>query len=166
MKPQEVSAIRFIDEYLIGQIEEIKDKYPYFAFLLMAVGIEFLGKCINEEEEWQTRGKSRADFNRGLSIGPLNKYSGSTPDLYGCLRCGLVHALTPKGELVLSDIDATETLNCDSFYGDFVRACRMVIDREVDIPKKDLDKILFTVTTTEDGASNTGVTTTEVIDKQ
>ena len=147
-------------------IEEIKDEHPYFAFLLMAVGIEFLGKCINEDEEWQTSGKSRADFNRGLSIGPLNKYSGSTPDLYECLRCGLVHALTPSGGIVLSNSDKNVNLNCDSFYSDFVEACLMVIERKVVIPKKDLDMTLFTVTTTEDGSSNTGVTTTEVIDKQ
>lgn len=41
---EEKTVKEFIKEYLIDQIGEIKENYPYFAFLLMSVGIEFLGE--------------------------------------------------------------------------------------------------------------------------
>ena len=89
---EDVSVRKFIEDYLITQIGEIKPKYPYFAFLLMSVGIEFLGKCQNDYD-WDdfSRIKPNENFDNGLKIYPLKKYV--TTGLYDKLRNGFAHAL-------------------------------------------------------------------------
>lgn len=46
----------FISEYLKRHIKEIKGNgYPFEAFMLMSIGIEFLGKCVNISFDPQIR---------------------------------------------------------------------------------------------------------------
>jgi hypothetical protein len=46
MKPKE-----FIEVVLINELGEIVSHKPYISFALMAVGLEFLGKCIDTDEQ-------------------------------------------------------------------------------------------------------------------
>ena len=47
MKPKE-----FIDTVLINEVGAIHLQYPYISFAMIAIGIEFLGKCLNNYENW------------------------------------------------------------------------------------------------------------------
>ena len=49
---ENVTVENFIQDYLIKQIGEVKACHPYFAFALIAIGIEFLGKCQNSYTDW------------------------------------------------------------------------------------------------------------------
>lgn len=160
---EEKSVKEFIKEYLIDQIGEIKENYPYFAFLLMSVGIEFLGKC-QSSDDWNEPGNSRRDFDNGLEIKPLDEYKHF--DLYTNLRCGLAHALLTKGQLVLSDKGEKSAINCDEFYKKFKKACEQVINSTKDENnkiyingnieiKKELNDIFITITPTQNATNGT-----------
>lgn len=153
METKNITVREFINDYLINQIEDIKDKHPYFAFLLMAVGIEFLGQCINTKKKFNA-GNSEDNYELGLSIPSLNdaKYS----KLYENMRCGLVHSLITKGGLTLSNKECEGAINCEDFYNDFVAACNEVLSGKVVMPQKTLDDTFFVVTTTDGGTSITG----------
>ena len=151
-----VSVKDFIDEYLINEIGEIKEKYPYHAFLLMAVGIEFLGRYLSGYS-WEQKGVSETAFNNAiLELFPKGKYDNF--DLFHNLRCGLAHSLLMQGNLTLSDKKSEGSINCDEFYDDFVEACNKIIEMPPSNNRKSLDEKFFTVTTTENGASTTGNT--------
>lgn len=158
---QDVSVREFIEEYLIGHIGKIKEGYPYFAFLLMAVGIEFLGKCLNEFEDWDDYKftKPSDNFDEGLKVPSLNKYQNK--NLYYELRCGLAHSFLTNNGLKLSDKDGV--VNCEEFYKDFESACREVLAMK-NLPKKNLDSPFFTIANkvNADGSivSTTGHTST------
>lgn len=158
---KDVTVKDFIEKYLIDEIGAIKDEHPYLAFLSMAVGIEFLGKCCNHFTDWNKGGQSRNDFNGGMRIPSLNdtKYAGM--DLYSELRCGLAHSLLTKGDLCLTNqASVNGAIGCDEFYQDFVAACREVLDGKVQMPVKKLTDVFFTVTDDGQGNSITGVTST------
>lgn len=127
----------FIEDYLIKQIGEIKDRYPYFAFLLMAVGIEFLGKCLNKFEKWDELGHAKDDFNLGLEQFP-DKYKKLS--LYEDLRCGMAHSFQPNNGLKISNVGGNDStcISCDEFYIAFKTACEKVSSGEVPMPKKNL----------------------------
>lgn len=158
-----VSVRQFINEYLIGHIGTIKDQQPYFAFVLMAIGIEFLGKCLNKYSNWNyySKGQPARDFKRGMQLTPLKRYIKL--DLYHKLRCGLAHSLLTDGGLTLSDESGVNAISCKQFFQDFEAACKEVLAMK-NLPKKDLDLPFFTVTNTvnADGkiVSVTGHTTT------
>lgn len=156
MSNVDVTVREFIQNYLIDQIGDIKDRHPYFAFLLMAVGIEFLGKCQNSHD-WDDYGKvgPYKNFEKGLTIGPLQKYINR--GLYGTLRNGLAHALLIKQGIKVSQGDYPNALNSDTFYADFKEACESVLNAKdngcgkilttdgIEI-KKNLDATFFTIT--------------------
>lgn len=158
MTTKNVTVENFIKEYLIQQIGDIKDKQPYFAFTLMAIGIEFLGKCQNNNPNWNYYAKRQPqkDFNKGMGLAPLKKYKSY--NLYHKLRCGLAHSLSTNGNLSLSNKNKNKTLNSEEFYNAFAAACNEVLNGNVYMPKKKLSDTFFVVTTTDDGASITGST--------
>ena len=137
MKEKTYTVQEFIGECLIADIDKLKGEYPYFAFLLMATGIEFLGKCQNSIADWQTTGQGKSDFKKGLSLFPP-KYQGM--DLYNNLRCGLAHAFIPDKGLRLSDVKGQDNtvLSCEEFYDDFKAACNKVLSGQVAMPVKKL----------------------------
>ena len=137
MQEKTYTVQEFIEECLIADIGKLKSEYPYFAFLLLATGIEFLGKCQNNNADWQTTGQSESDFNTGLSLFPP-KYQGM--DLYNNLRCGLAHAFIPDKGLRLSDVKGQDNtvLSCEEFYDDFKAACNKVLSGQVAMPVKKL----------------------------
>lgn len=59
---KEVSLNDFLKDTII-QFGEIKDKYPYYAFLLISDGIEFLGKCIYKDN-FLSSNKNKKNFVR------------------------------------------------------------------------------------------------------
>ena len=152
-----VSARKFIEDYLIKQINTIKQDHPYFAFLLMAVGIEFLGRC-QSPNAWNDPKNTKTYFNCGLAVPPLCQYAKKYPDLYHQLRCGLAHAYRPDG-IILSNKGGVGDINCDDFYADFVAACRNVLADKAPKKVRNLDELFFAVTTTDDGTSTTATTT-------
>lgn len=159
------SGKEFIREYLIDKIEKLKDSEPYIAFLMMSIGIEFLGKCLNDKHDWDVSNMSESDFN--LAIGrlkSLKKYRSW--DLYHKLRCGLAHTMMVKSGLEIKDKGASTStcVSCEEFYNDFKAACEEVMNMSLPVKNLDAD---YLVIKEEDGAFATGSTaTTYSIKKQ
>ena len=163
MSSTDVTVRVFIKDYLITKIGEIKDTQPYFAFVLMAIGIEFLGKCQNEHD-WDDYKliQPRVNFNNGLNLAPLKKYANL--DLYDKLRNGLAHSLLIKQGINVSEGDYHNALNSNTFYSDFEAACNLVLNAKDDGSgkimtadgieiKKNLDATFFTI---ENGVNQDG----------
>ena len=133
----------FIRAVFIDDLDGIMaiDK-PYLCFIIMANGIEFLGRCINSSQNWEEDKVSSARFREAIENMPsLTKYrqylSGNgSYDLYGSLRCGLSHSAKPDYEITLSSKDEAPHLQinagrlnikCEDFHVDFKDACNHVI---------------------------------------
>lgn len=152
------SAKEFIQEYLIDKIGKLKDTEPYIAFLMMSIGIEFLGKCLNKKKKWDAENRSKKDFNLAIrSLESLKKYQSW--DLYNKLRCGLAHTMMVKSGLKIKDkgTSTSTCVSCEEFYNDFKTACEEVMNK----PRltKNLDADYF-VETEQGDASITGSTAT------
>lgn len=132
----------FIQQVFINEVGDLIEKHPYLAFMIMGIGIEFLGKCLTSgDSSWDVEGKSRSSFNTAVKkLVALKKYEPyldkRNHDLYGSLRCGLAHAAKPKYKITLSSknemANLTEfgdrlNLRCEDFYSDFKQACEEVI---------------------------------------
>ncbi|MBC8146983.1 MAG: hypothetical protein H8E98_03225 [Bacteroidetes bacterium] len=130
----------FIKSVLVDEVDSMIEKHPYISFIIMGIGIEFLGKCIDTSlNDWNVPGRSKRDFEKAINdIPSLQKYSTylSTFDLYGSFRCGLAHAVSPKYKITLSSKDemghlvqGTGRLNLkvEDFYADFKSAGEYVI---------------------------------------
>lgn len=135
VKPKE-----FIKSFLIDEIGNTINDHPYMSFIIMGIGIEFLGKCIDSKlKDWNKTGRSRADFESAIiKITPLKKYIPylSSHDMYSSFRCGLAHAVSPKVEITLSSkremghlVKNGKQINfkVEDFYQDFKLACEEVI---------------------------------------
>jgi len=161
----------FIQSTLIDGVGEIHETQPYIAFAVMAIGIEFLGKCINEYDDWNHRGRSQRDFE--LAINDLNSFIKYRPllashNLWTSLRNGLTHAFVPKGTLTLSskgeEAHFTDTsipivnLRCENFYEDFKNACKEVIERTIFASGKMDRNLLVVPDSPSSGISSTGGT--------
>lgn len=151
MKPKE-----FIQQVLIEEIGEILKNHPFIAFSLMAIGIEFLGKCLNEFENWDKSGRSKDDFELAVkSLNSLESYRTllTTHKLWDSLRNGFTHSFVPKGTLTLSSknqaphftkiTETTINLRCEDFYNDFKNACEEVIEMNNFKSKKMDNPLLF-----------------------
>ena len=153
----DISVRQFIQEYLIDDIGNIVKTHPYFAFLLMAVGIEFLGRC-QSTNDWNNTQNSKTYFDDGLAVPTLCQYATRYPNLYHQLRCGLAHAYHPDG-IIISNKGEEGDISCDDFYTDFVAACRNILADKAPKKVRNLDEFFFDVTTTDDGTSSTATTT-------
>ena len=132
----------FIQTVLINEIGELSDSHPYISFILMGIGIEFMGKCIDTSlAEWNVSGRSKRDFENAIKIIPsLKKYETFllTHQMYSSFRCGLAHAVSPKAQITLSSkqemahlVESNGRLNLkvEDFYIDFKEACVYVINQ-------------------------------------
>lgn len=127
----------FIQTLYIDEVADVKDKHPYMAYMVMAAGIEFLGKVKEQpqRQNWFLSGHSKEDFVNAIEQLPgLNAYSAIADELYVSLRCGMLHSSCPKNGLTLRDGNASETisiekteLSIDVFYDNFKEACNNVI---------------------------------------
>lgn len=126
----EISIKQFITEELCKTIEYIKEKHPYFAFGLIATGIEFLGACM-DSHQWNESGHSKTHFNSAISTFPtLQKYKSAK--LYSTLRCGMCHILTPKPSIQLANGEgiyhtSDNIIYIDTFYREFKDACTYLL---------------------------------------
>lgn len=132
---------QFFQQVLITEIGEIHLRYPYISFTAMSVGIEFLGKCLNEHDEWNyyAKGVPKQDFE--LAINTLNSFDKyraflTSHKLWDSLRNGFLHSFVPKGPVTLSSKDELANLvehngkinlRCEDLYTDFKGACEEVI---------------------------------------
>jgi hypothetical protein len=115
------------------------DDHPYISFIMMGIGIEFLGKCINSGlRDWSSGASGKVFGNAVKSIPSLQRYQQylTSHDLYGSFRCGLAHAVSPKYKITLSskqerahlvDDGGRLNLKVEDFYADFKLACEHVI---------------------------------------
>jgi hypothetical protein len=144
----------------------------------MAIGIEFLGKCINDQEDWNAQGRSKVDFE--LAVNSLSSLASYRPyltshNLWDSLRNGFLHSFVPKNTITLSSRDeadhfqlisaTTINLKCENFFQDFKNACREVVGMSLFLSGK-MDHPLLTVPSKPNSeTSNTAVsgsTTTQI----
>jgi hypothetical protein len=148
----QMTAGEFIEVYFITQVGQVVDSIPYMAFMVMGIGIEFLGKCVHSAKITDRTG-SRDRFEEAINTIPaFSKYKPligeKNPfDLYSSLRCGLAHAAVPKYEITITskkEHPHMETdpsgkcmnLACEDFYADFRQACEEVLGMPDPVAKK------------------------------
>jgi hypothetical protein len=131
----------FIKAVLIDELGTMINGHPYISFIIMGIGIEFLGKCLaTTRGDWNEGGHSGPDFEHAIkNIPSLNKYESylTTHKLYGSFRCGLAHAISPKVQVTLSskgelghliEQGGRINLKVEEFYEDFKQACEYTIN--------------------------------------
>jgi hypothetical protein len=104
-----VTPKEFIQNVLINELRDIQQKegHHYLSFGLIAQGIEFLGACIDDNDDFFIESKSRERFDKAIRILFPTEYhrflSGKHKpyDLYENLRCGLLHVFLPKSDIEL-----------------------------------------------------------------
>ena len=142
MNPKE-----FINTVLIHEIKDILDRHPYLSFLLVAVGIEFLGKCkLTKEATWNRINPAKA-FEEGMKLMCEVEPEYAKLNLKDELRNGFAHTFLPKSKIVLSEIkhgarnfqlnrSGQTILVAEIFYRDFVIACQKVLQEDFPINDK------------------------------
>ena len=154
----------FIQKFMIEDIGKLVDSHPYHSFLLISIGIEFLGKCLNGNE-WDDPNNSTNDFNNAIKdLRSFAKYRSIT-ELHDKLRCGLAHLNAPKKGILLdkdgNDLSASPViLGCRELYEDFKSACNEVLEDKEGKVKKDMNKEYIIVDST------TGSTVTSYKEKK
>lgn len=139
----------FINKILINNYQEILSQgFHYISFSLIALGIEFLGACIDDADDFGKIGKSGPRFRNAIEdLFPkqYQKFNDKNNDYDICnnLRNGLAHQLRPKSKIGLTHKKESEkfgtnhleinndklVLVAEEFYRDFRNACTEVIKR-------------------------------------
>ena len=128
---------------LIGEFGQIIDKgYHFISFGLLTAGIEFLGKCLQKNQDWHQAGTSKINFNFAIKkLMPKYHHLNLKYKLHDSLRNGFAHALAPKTGIFLTHKDENDnhlkedgglTLVIEDFYDDFKKACEAVISKKFD----------------------------------
>ncbi|MFA5413238.1 MAG: hypothetical protein WC348_01720 [Patescibacteria group bacterium] len=138
MLPKEFIRITFLEQY-----RQISYKYPYLSFVLIGIGIEFLGKCLDENRSWQQSGFSAIHFNMAINeLMPKYIPFNSQFNLCDSLRNGMTHALLPKhniglthreeakryGNYHLKIVNGQLILVAEDLYDDFRKACNIIME--------------------------------------
>lgn len=93
-----------LKEFFDGMLTEtwnlLESGHPYAAFWIMMPMIEFMGICMDENAQFQSKNGSEKLFNRALQLKGLKKYK--KVGLYKLLRCGLLHAMMPNSSVKVS----------------------------------------------------------------
>ena len=153
-----VTVKEFIQDYLVKQIGEIKDEHPYLAFVLIAVALEFLGKCMNNHR-WNDTKHPKSDFETPLKY--MNPRYGAM-DLYHNLRCNLAHTMRIWG-ITLSDTSGkvNADLSVNDFFRDFEDICNKLVNGGSSVPQlsqEKLNEVFFEVEISNAGQSTSGNT--------
>lgn len=118
----------------------------FVKFLLLAVGIEYLGACL-DEKPFNEPHESEDRFNRALKKLFDKKYHKFTKKaakvyLYRDFRCNFVHQIRPAKNIVITHtdesrrentkhleniIDSPLVLVLEEFYNDYEKACNRLI---------------------------------------
>lgn len=136
----------FINKYFIEEIGSLVEERPFVSFVLMSIGIEFLGKCLNTNDWDDKNERSGKTFDNALQqFDSLKKYQ-AIPDLYHNLRCGLAHRLMVKGHVILTPdqnnlTGPDYTIGCKEFYNDFKQACLDAIANKNGLIKKNHNEV-------------------------
>lgn len=99
---------QFIQTLFVDEVEQLIPTHTYIAFMIMGIGIEFLGKCLDSQVDDWNEGKSRDRFEFAIkSLFAFSRYKqligrDTRFDLYSSLRCGLAHCGAPKRQITLS----------------------------------------------------------------
>jgi hypothetical protein len=137
----------FIETTFLGEYKNIiyTHKYYYIGFALVCIGIEFVGKCLDEtEQDWQKSGLSKAHFKDAIEQTMPPLYRPYSSLLYDQLRSGFAHGLLPGPKVGLTHRDESVkygtthlskpggavTVVIESFYDDFAAACRDLLQRQ------------------------------------
>lgn len=134
----------FISETLVGEIKDIADHHTYLAFVLIADGIEFLGRCLDEDHGWE-HWYRQAPYPFDNAVKELFPKKYHKPfeqfKVRDKLRNGMLHSCAPKKGLLLTEIRDPErisqaqhpkvagdtlTLVVEYLYADLVIACKKV----------------------------------------
>lgn len=152
-----ITSKEFIEDVLISEVGKmIKERHYYLSFIIMGIGLEYLGKALKDESDWNKEEGSRECFEHSIKTleslkqyRPFLKKSGEYDhDLYNSFRCGLVHNIAPKYEITLSSQDERGhlvieegrlNLKCESFYSDFISACKEVIKKGKNNPNSKIN---------------------------
>jgi len=117
--------------------------HPYSSFALLCSAIELLGKCLDDEHEFETYSASLSSrqFNSAIRLMSV-KYTSLS--LHSALRNSMLHTLLVGETIVLGERDKTqhkhlESINFDgtirtviileTFYEDFKSACNKVLKK-------------------------------------
>jgi hypothetical protein len=119
-----MTTIELMNQIFISEYNSIvyKSKHHYISFSLIAQGIEFLGRCLDDkhgfdwEENASQRDYSGKVFRKAIEKLFPAKYrkfaiKGSTFDLYKNLRCGLIHKLVPHSPIGLTHRKESKRFN-------------------------------------------------------
>lgn len=134
----------FVRQALICELESLLNegghdepkKYRYHLFILIAVGIEFLGAAL-DDEDWHKIGKSKDRFDNALnSYSSLKKYRDR--NLYKIFRCGMAHVYIPNNGLGINmRVEGGNhngysgnqlLLHIEDLFDDFKSACNELIN--------------------------------------
>lgn len=144
----------FITNFLINEIKSIQQVsgHHYISFGLISQGIEFLGACL-DNNPFNILRKSAERFNNSIKVlfpadyhSFVKERSDEQFDLYGNLRCGLLHIFIPGPDLeVIQEIEIKDygkhleinnirnrdrlILVSQNLMTDFEKACQEVIRR-------------------------------------
>lgn len=141
-----VSISEFIQTHYVDVVPDlVNSKYSFVAFQVISCGIEFLGICISNHD-FVTSKQSQSDFDLALEKFPsLHKYSKLTivqdstvpgnRELYGALRCGVIHDSRPKKGLMLSEKNNVlpAIIGLDNFSSDFIAACEYLLTSSISL---------------------------------
>jgi hypothetical protein len=151
-----MTAKEFISGVLIGEIKDVVDRHPFLAFALLAVGIEFLGRCL-DNDPWDCPYDDEDTTPFDSAINELFPYSYHNAELRDRMRNGLLHFYRPKPGLLLSQVAEegiqdlipsrahhpyfntvgdSVTLVVEYLFADFADACREVCDRSFPVDHK------------------------------
>lgn len=157
----------FVLDHLKKEIGTLVDDHPFMAFILMSIGIEFLGRCISYDTIDKIKDEDHVSakmFKKAIdNLDALAKYR-TMDGLYSSLRCGLTHSLMVKNDIQLSNsknsMDGSDkTLGCRDFYEDFAKACDELFGQKNQKIKVSEDAT-FAYIHINDGESTTGSTQT------
>jgi len=154
----------FIQTVFITELGQIIYTHAYISFFTIGVGIEFLGKCIDtNEQDWNKPGNSSKHFKKAINeLSSLIKYRRyiDSHQLYKSFRCGLAHAAAPNYCVTISSKNESPNLRLqnnrlnlkiEDLYNDFKNACLEVIQK----PYPQNDKMNLPYLEVPDPPSNT-----------
>lgn len=141
MKPK-----AFIETVLVNEIKDVVERHPYLSFLLISVGIEFLGKCMMTDKQKWNEIKAEKAFKLGMELIYAVNPEYKKLNLKSELRDGFAHTFLPKSKIALSqashgiknfqrNLQLQTVLVAETFYEDFASACKTVI--QTNFPEND-----------------------------
>jgi hypothetical protein len=137
----------FIQIVLIEETGDVVKRHAYLSFALIAIGIEFLGKCmLIKQPNWHKISPHIA-YNKGADLMISVDLRYKQIDLKDELRNGFAHTFSPKGKIALSEVRngaknfqknslGQTILVAEEFYRDFVIACKIVLDTDFPVANK------------------------------